>query len=208
MNTTTPIYGTSTIPIVKDSIKTITELKKKLKMGHVNMTKSQKISLTYHNDIIKKIPRSEIDKHVKFIRNIVPTVDIVGSYRRGSKYSSDIDIVIREPIASAVSKLTEAGYIKAVISSGTKKFSGIVRITKIHRHIDIIFTTSRSYPFAMLYFTGSAKFNIIMRLNAKRNGWKLNEYGLWNGFISIANIKTERDIFNALKIKYVDPENR
>jgi DNA polymerase/3'-5' exonuclease PolX len=47
-----------------------------------------------------------------------------------------------------------------------------------------------------------------MRLKAKRNGWKLNEYGLWKGFVSIGNIKTERDIFKALNIPYVSPENR
>jgi len=208
MNVTRPIYGQSSYTTARDSDKSIAYLKKKLNDGQFNLTKSQQISIAYHKDLIKKIPRAEMDEHFKFIQDLVPTAKIAGSYRRGLLYSSDIDIIVRESLPSVIKRLTDAGYIKEIISFGNKKFSGVVILKKIHRHLDIIFTTPRSYPFAMLYFTGSKKYNIIMRLKAKRNGWKLNEYGLWNGFVSVGNIKTERDIFKTLKTAYVAPEDR
>jgi DNA polymerase/3'-5' exonuclease PolX len=208
MNFIKPIYGQRIMDILQHEDKSIAELKKKLKDGQYNLTKSQQISIVYHNDLIEKIPRAEMTRHFKFIQDIVPTAKIAGSYRRGSLYSSDIDIVVRESLPGVIKRLTDAGYIKENISFGNKKFSGIVILEKTHRHIDIIFTTPRSYPFAMLYFTGSKKFNIIMRLKAKRYGWKLNEYGLWDGFVSVGNIKTERDVFKILKTSYISPKDR
>lgn len=211
MNKTTAIY---TMPeytaVAKHSDKISAAAKKKLLMGKMNLTRSQRIYLTYHDDLSKKIPRAKIKKHIDFIHSIAPTAKAVGSYRRGQSHSSDIDIVVRESLPGLLKRMAKTGYIVETISSGNKKFSGIVRLpgTKIHRHLDIIFTTPRAYPFAMLYFTGSKKFNIIMRLKAKKKGWKLNEYGLWNGFVSVANIKTERGIFKALDTPYVEPKDR
>jgi DNA polymerase/3'-5' exonuclease PolX len=209
MNIIAPIYGAKSKSVLKHN-DLIAKLKKKLKLGQSRLTKSQQTSLTYHSDLIKIIPRAEITNHIKFIQNIVPTAQIAGSYRRKCASSSDIDIVIRESIPGVIERMTKTGYIKSIISAGHKKFSAVVLLpnTKIHRHIDVIFATPRSYPFAMLYFTGSKKFNIVMRLRAKQKGWKLNEYGLWDGMRIIPNINTERDIFKILKIPYVNPEDR
>ena len=58
-----------------------------------------------------------------------------------------------------------------------------------------------------LFLTGSQKFNIIVRGEAKRQGYKLNQYGLWQGDERIAG-KSEEQIFDALGLKYVRPIDR
>jgi len=60
---------------------------------------------------------------------------------------------------------------------------------------------------ALLYFTGSKNFNIRMRNAAIAKGWKLNEYGLWDGDKLIAG-KTEEEIFEALGWEFVEPTAR
>lgn len=164
----------------------------------------------YKDDLAERIPRAEVAEHVRFIELIARTTSAAGSFRRGAETCNDIDIVVREPIGSIVSQLTSLGYIKHIFSIGQHKFSGIVKHPMFprHRHLDIVMTTSQAYPFAMLYFTGSAKHNIIMRLKAKRLGLRLNEYGLFRGDNLVPGISTEHDIFAALGVSYKEPNER
>lgn len=213
MNTIRSSHGQDIMDLNPLNVKSraiIKKLQKAIKAGESSLTHTQKIIIIHHTDLIKPIPRAEITKHVEFIQTLIPTTMAAGSYRRGEAQSSDIDVVVREPIADVVKKLKNANYIKDTFTQGNKKFSGVVKLPghSTHRHIDIVFTTPRSYPFAMLYFTGSKRFNIIMRLKAKKKGLKLNEYGLFNGLVQTGNIATERDIFKVLDIPYVKPQDR
>ena len=66
----------------------------------------------------------------------------------------------------------------------------LVRITSDYpvRHIDIIVTDPKSYPFAVLYFTGSAGFNIKMRQHALQKGYSMSEYGISKKNVKISKI--------------------
>jgi len=193
-----------------DKQKIIDKKNKKKFYSNLNLTPSQLVVARYHDDLAKSIPREEITKHIELIKLHVPTAVIAGSYRRGAEKSGDIDILVRESLDVVIQRLTNIGYIKGIISSGDRKFSGVVRLPKmkIHRHLDLIFTTPREYPFALLYFTGSKKNNILMRIRAKNKGLKLNQYGLWENINLVPSITTERDIFKALGMSYLKPEER
>jgi len=83
----------------------------------------------------------------------------------------------------------------------------------IGRRIDIRFVEHSSLGAAMLYFTGSGKFNKIMRYHANTRGFTLNEYGLYtyvNGIKGDSPIpaKTEQDIFKILGFVYLKPTER
>jgi DNA polymerase/3'-5' exonuclease PolX len=56
-----------------------------------------------------------------------------------------------------------------------------------------------------LYFTGSGEFNVAFRQHCLTLGLSLNEHGFTP---KIEGLKTERDIFNYVKLKYIKPENR
>ena len=60
-----------------------------------------KIGVKYFDDIEARIPREEINEYntvlTKIFNSVTPpgsTMEIVGSYRRGTKTSGDIDIII------------------------------------------------------------------------------------------------------------------
>ena len=57
--------------------------------------------------------------------------------------------------------------------------------------------------------TGPAKYNILMRMIAKKKGFRLNEYGLYDRESGdyVAG-DTERSIFEALGMEYKAPTER
>ena len=79
------------------------------------------------------------------------------------------------------------------------------------RRLDIRLIPLESFFTAYLYFTGSYEFNERMRGIAKRQGYKLNEYGLYKktgDTYKLIKVKSEEDIFKVLGMDYVEPEKR
>ena len=78
------------------------------------MNDVQKKGLKYYEDILKRIPRLEIEHYkTKFgrINDKIPTgthFEIVGSYRRGADNSGDIDVIITSTY-SLLPPATETG---------------------------------------------------------------------------------------------------
>ena len=70
--------------------------------------------------------------------------------------------------------------------------------------------TKKELPYSLLHFTGPKEFNIAMRKKAKINGFKLNQYGLYNQKTGglVKNIKTEQDIFEKIDFEYKAPDER
>jgi DNA polymerase beta len=79
----------------------------------------------------------------------------------------------------------------------------------IYRRIDIRYIPYDQYGCALLYFTGSNLFNVRMRQRAIEMGLTLNEYHLTNSTTKeIICTTTEEDVFNALNMQYLPPEQR
>ena len=83
--------------VEKDKLTTIEELRKRPEL----LNDKQKIGLKYYEDILKRIPRQEVEEYLQELTKIFETIstkddffEIVGSYRRGNKTSGDIDIII------------------------------------------------------------------------------------------------------------------
>jgi DNA polymerase/3'-5' exonuclease PolX len=91
---------------------------------------------------------------------------------------------------------------------------GFCKYNKKNYRIDIRLVPLESYFTALVYFTGSYQLNTMMRLSAKKLGYKLNEYGLFkinkqSGLISEQiDITSEIELFNILGIDYLEPEQR
>jgi DNA polymerase/3'-5' exonuclease PolX len=76
-------------------------------------------------------------------------------------------------------------------------------------HLDFEYCDKpESYPFTLLYFTGSGEFNKKMRIIAKKKGYKLSEYGLFDKNNHIIKVSSERDIFKTLDMEYLQPRLR
>lgn len=183
----------------------------------------QKEGLRWYYHLIQRIPRSEMD----IIKNTIAPVfsngytwEIVGSYRRQMPTSGDIDILIREEIIDSATQtklsidmITTAlrPYLVSDLASGPTKYMGIFKLSDQYaaRRIDIRMVKQHQWPYALLYFTGSANFNILCRKRAQELGCTLNEYELLNNITGQSYpASSEADIFALLRIVYLEPYQR
>lgn len=89
------------------------------------------------------------------------------------------------------------------------KGKDITRVTILGEHVDIYRTDPEYFGGMYLFLTGPQGFNILARGRAKKKGMILNQKGLFTRDTKepIATA-TEHDIFLALGMKYVNPEDR
>ena len=210
--------------LVEKGITTIEELRKR---QNDVLNETQKVGLKYYEDILQRIPRSEIDQYADVFKDSFDKVktsdsafEIVGSYRRGAQSSGDIDVIITSKSPSVfthfVDNLISSGIILEVLSRGPSKCLVITKISssKYARRVDFLYTSKEEYPFSVLYFTGSKIFNTVMRHQALTMGLTMNEHGLYKiegkkkgGKVEYV-FKSEKDIFDYLHMEYKSPVER
>jgi DNA polymerase/3'-5' exonuclease PolX len=79
------------------------------------------------------------------------------------------------------------------------------------RRLDLLMTPDEEYAYAILYFTGSDRFNVAFRQYALDKGYTLNEHTLTpikEGVKEVPYMKTEQDIFKFLGLRYIAPAYR
>ncbi|MGW5682209.1 DNA polymerase/3'-5' exonuclease PolX [Nonomuraea sp. NPDC003754] len=126
-----------------------------------------------------------------------------GSLRRMKDTIGDIDILAVAP-ESIMEDFRAQPYVAEVIAAGDKKTS--VRTTS-GIQIDLRRVPAESWGAAQIYFTGSKEHNVAIREMAVKKGWKLSEYGLFEGERVIA-AQTEEEIYAALGMQWVPPTMR
>ena len=189
------------------------------------LNKNQHIGLQYYEQLLERIPRKEMDQHAALLMAAKPASlegVIVGSYRRGKTDSGDIDMLIRTAKADVdagkalnefVAALQAAGYIKEVLAHGDHKCMAICQLpgpSDKGRRLDLLVTPPEEFPFAVFYFTGSDTFNVRVRSMAQEQGFTLNEHALTHVKTDrqVGGIRTEKDIFKALKLEWREPHER
>jgi DNA ligase (NAD+) len=224
--------------LVDKGITTITQLK--LPENQKLLNDKQKIGLNYYYDILERIPRAEIEEYKTLFQQIFreeskkvdgeSSFEIVGSYRRQAETSGDIDLIItnsrnnNEIFRLFLDRLIKDNIIIEVLSRGSVKSLTIGRLPtgsstdppRLARRIDLLYSPSKEYPFAILYFTGSQEFNTVMRERANTQGYTLNEHGISYKSQGIKGdiidttdkIKTESDIFDFFNMEYKTPVER
>jgi len=204
------------------------------------LTHHQLLGVKYFNDIEQPIPRKEILairlKLFKFVVQIDASYEVIicGSFRRNKKTSGDIDVLILSPKlpteasiqASSIKHLNiivehlkkKKLIVDSLTEDGDTKFMGMCKATKagIGRRIDIRLIPYQSKGAAILYFTGSGNFNKVMRTEALKKGFTINEYGIYKtqkvggktvkGALIPTN--TEEDIFKLIDMPFLKPADR
>ena len=190
--------------------------------GKKFLNDNQLIGLKYYEELLEPIPREKITifKYVlKFVLNRefgknTYKLEICGSYRRGKSSSGDIDCLLYSKIFNLedVVKVLSQKYniITEILSYKIEKFMGIAHCpseTDNNFRFDISFVKENEWFPALLYFTGSQDHNIMMRATAKKLGYKLDQHGLTRNGKNIP-VNSERDIYDILRLEYVDPKYR
>jgi DNA polymerase/3'-5' exonuclease PolX len=230
IETLTTVHGIGPVKareLISAGIRTIAELRVAVTADPELLTDAATLGLKYYDDGVLRIPRDEMRRHEATLLGALPAAlfgDIVGSYRREAASSGDVDMLVSYPDtmtekdASAmfrqfVADLERAGYIEAKLAGGAKKWMGYVRLspTEPARRLDLLLTPPAELAFALMYFTGSAKFNVAFRRHCLELGYSLNEHALTPieaGKPAPPAMKTERDIFRWAGVKYVRPSLR
>jgi len=137
----------------------------------------------------------------------VGRAQVGGSVRRGAETSKDIDIVATATDSEAVMDafVSDPGVVE-IVGRGPTKCS--VRL-KAGPNADLRVVPEESYPFALMYFTGSKAHNVSLRGRAQARGMKLNEYALMRESdgrpIACAD---EAEIYRKLGLPFIPPELR
>lgn len=208
----------------------------------VDLTENQRIGIEYYEDFHERIPHDEVSQHGEIVRKALQKLDpafqvtIGGSYRRGSKDSGDIDLIITRPeteldhiravvVDQLVPTLYSQGFLKASLAATSGDGSKWHGASCLHpgdkpwRRIDFLLVPWAQVGAALIYFTGNDIFNRSMRLLASTKGYRLNQRGLYKDVIkgkgrekltegTLVEGRDERKIFDILGVPWRPPEHR
>jgi DNA polymerase (family 10) len=134
----------------------------------------------------------------QFIHELPVDAIIAGSLRRGEDEVGDIDIV---SIGTFPTEVEGAEFVSGKNVMRTYLFHG-VQINVMIAHPDAVGAM-------LLYATGSGSFGAMLRVKAKRKGFKLNRYGLFDRETDeLVAADSEAAIFEALDKRYYEPHER
>ncbi len=170
----------------------------------------------------------------------VKQVAFAGSLRRGRETVGDIDILASvgggktgEAAATRVGEVFRGlERVERVIAAGETKSSVRMYVRAVDERwqgdeddgrgptvqVDLRIVPEQSWGAALLYFTGSKAHNVRLRERAIRQGYTLNEYGLYplddedeppqkRGVKAVAS-RTEGEIYATLGVPCIPPEIR
>jgi DNA polymerase (family 10) len=141
---------------------------------------------------------------------------MVGSYRREDPPFNDIDIlsvVDINLIIEAINKCSQLLNVVSIMAHGIERSTLIVnpaKQTDIFYQIDIFYTPADELYFALLHHTGSKLYNIRVRASAKKQGYLLNQHGLFKDGKNKINVKfnSEGEILKYLGLTVREPKDR
>lgn len=146
----------------------------------------------------------EIEDYLKKLKEVNKVV-AAGSVRRKKETVGDVDfLVISDKPEKVIDFFTAMPSVVEVMAKGDTRAA--IKL-KIGLNVDLRVVPDKSYGAALNYFTGSKEHNIALRQIAISKGYKLNEYGLYDGEKQIAG-KTEEEIYKILGLQYIEPEIR
>ena len=150
----------------------------------------------------------EAESMVKALKEsgLADRVAIAGSTRRMRETVGDLDILVtsKKP-EEMMDFVTKLGNVEGVVLKGPTKTT--VRL-RIGLTCDVRVVKPESFGAALQYFTGNKDHNVKLRTIAIKQGYKLNEYGMFNRKGKNAVGLDECDVYKVLGMDCMEPEMR
>jgi len=149
------------------------------------------------------------DNYLAYLKKCkkIKKINIAGSLRRMKETIGDLDILASSEDPGAVmDHFISYPEVAQVLAKGTTKSSVVLND---HLQVDLRVVEEKSYGAALQYFTGSKDHNVTLRGIAIKQGYKLNEYGLFDKTTEryIAG-RNEQEIYKKIGMQYIEPELR
>lgn len=169
----------------------------------------------------ERMPRYVIEANVEPIMQSIKKIigadvliEHVGSFRRHRPDIRDIDILIGtddvaviKSVSSALKKF--ADHVRLVDKEGSKKCEVQISMLGKQRKLDVYFVPVKCWGSALMHFTGPEKYNIAVRMQAKKQKLKVSQYGVTDTRTKkIKRFTTEQAMCEYLGIPYLEPELR
>jgi len=217
--------GAATIKaLIARRIYGIDDLRRAVSQNRIELNPTQRLGLTYYEDLRKRIPRDRVARVLEIIYTEIYRIDrravieCAGSYRRGLPDSGDIDILVahRQKLPRPINfdlydALGHRSDYVGTICLGPQRFSFLFRADWVI-HVDVLVVPMEAFYAALLYFTGSQLFNIRLRGLAKKKGFILNQYGLMrtgpDGSVVHYAPQSEEEVFERLGTPWQTPSAR
>lgn len=157
------------------------------------------------------------DQVNRIVARLVPIIksncrrfELVGSSRRGKDTIGDIDfIVANADIKGIADSLPSIFPIKQTLRQGSVLASFIIDVDGQDVQLEFSNVDLDAFGAALVHATGNNNLNIALRSIAKKKGYLLNQYGLFNRDSNELIVgDTEAKIFNALGYKFIPKTKR
>jgi len=140
-------------------------------------------------------------KQLKEVEQVTPA----GSLRRGRETVGDLDLLVTgRDHAKIAEHFSKYPGVDQILGKGEDKVS--VKLQN-GMQVDVRLLEEEAYGAALMYFTGSKEHNIALRERARKHGWKLSEYGLFEGEKVLAR-RTEEEVYKKFGLAWIPPELR
>ena len=134
-------------------------------------------------------------------------ISIAGSLRRMKETIGDIDILVSSTNPDHIMNcFISYPAVKRVLLQGKTKTSVLLTDSI---QVDLRVVEDKSFGSALQYFTGSKEHNVALRAIAIKQGFKLNEYGVFDKKTEeYITGEDEKDVYKTLNLSYIPPELR
>jgi DNA polymerase/3'-5' exonuclease PolX len=190
--------------LIKMGLKSVKDLKREPYISE--LTDETKLYLKF--DVMEEIPWEFADK---FVKTIPEYFLVLGSYRRKRPIVHDIDLFTTKHLSEADRDFQNGKGYKVVgkFVDGSVRIAYIVKFQSRYMKVDIFHAPEEELPAAILHWTGSVRWNIRCRFQAKRKGYLLNEKGLFDRKTNRRiPVKSEEEILEKIGIAWKPPEER
>jgi deoxyribonuclease-4 len=215
--------------LAKEGYTSVKQIREGIKSNAITLTETEKLGLTYYEDLSKLMDRKTSAELFKYIADTIvksgilkrekASIEIAGSYPAGKLESKDLDILIftekykldkngkptliPKKIINDIISLFSSEELK-IYQIGNTKLLAIIIFNGIARHIDIRLLPAESSVAGRLYFTSGRDFNVMIRQFAASKGYLLNEYGLFKRDTKkIIKINNEEELFAKIGLPYI-----
>lgn len=166
-------------------------------------TRPERLPIAYMLELAKRI-----EVFLEKIENI-EAYTLAGSLRRMEETVKDIDFIIAtEKPDKVTQELVQFESIKDVLAKGPTKVS-LTLEDEYDVNVDFRLVSPEAYATTLHHFTGSKEHNVRMRQLAKKQGEKINEYGVTKEKTGeLLSFPTEEAFFQHFNLHYIPAELR
>lgn len=187
--------------IEKYKINNIDDIKQLIKNKTIILPHMTLKYIEYSDKVTLKLSYDFIAQYELYLKKHIKNVIIAGSYRRGEKYSRDVDILIYSDNHTLKQLIKNINIVESLttLTDNSVKYMCFCCFNDLIFKCDFRLFKRNELITSLFYFTGPKMKNINVRKEFKKYGYRLNEHNLLDNNGNVVELKKENDIYIILE---------